>query len=124
MGNEHSGAVIKYEAPKTQFRNLVRRYFENGKQCDVRQFTEIGQETGRGPECQPEVDQEMKEHRRRSRRKSVRLHSSYAGFTGDGLAGKEELKQIANQRYAATAKRKESVSHSDKHCEPREKMDC
>lgn len=124
--NGRNGALVKYESPSKSWRDLVQRYFVNGKRCDVREFTEMDG-TGKVVNNEHEGDSEMimKDQKKR-KRKSVRLHTSYAGFTGDGLVGKDELKKIANQCYAASVIRKERTSlekESNDH-NVKEEMDC
>ena len=115
--NGRNGALVKYEAPSKSWRDLVQRYFENGKRCDVQKFTEFDGDGGAVCDDGEGVDLEMADSpknkgRKKRKRKSVRLHPSYAGFTGDGLVGKKELKQIANRCYAAKVGRKETESVS------------
>merc|ERR1712154_396278 len=129
--NGRNGALVKYEPPNKSWRDLVQRYFVNGKRCDVREFTEMD---GEGSVVGKDRDSEMKDKgnglKPTRTRRSVRLHPSYAGFTGDGLVGKEELKKIANQCYAATVRRKERASRKDdggmeaNDCNDKDQMDC
>lgn len=111
--NKYNGALVKYRKPSKSWQELIKNYYKNNKLCDVKQFTKIEQE-----QEEDEDDFIMIENKKRKR--AIRLHPSYTGFTKDDfMNNSEELKKIANQCYVSSVKTTNNNNDNNLNC-----MDC
>ena len=103
--NKHNGALVKYRKPSKSWRELIQNYYKNNKHSDVKVFTKMDDMLKEGEE---EINEDFEmgenEEKRVKRKRPIRLHPSYTGFTKNGFMNSEELKQIANQCYVSTVK--------------------
>mmetsp|Transcript_58852 Transcript_58852/g.93588 ORF Transcript_58852/g.93588 Transcript_58852/m.93588 type:complete len:286 (+) Transcript_58852:26-883(+) len=99
--NQYSGALVPYKKPMASksWQELIQTYYKNNKHCNVKEFTEIGKE--HTEENQDETDCEMREKKESRKKRPIRLHSSYSGFSKNAFINSEELKKIANQCYVS-----------------------
>eukprot|EP00483_Globobulimina_turgida_P011417 UN11439 len=85
--NKYTGAVVKYVKPERKsWKELIRRYYENNKQCDVENVN---------MEKMDDDDFEMNHGngRNKKNKRPIRVHPSYTGFNKNHFISSDLLKK-------------------------------
>ena len=110
--NARNGALVKYRKPEKAWLELIKNWYKNGKVCDVKHFTKY--DCNIDDDDDEEEDFEMNDNKlsylNKKKKRPIRLHPSYTGFTKNNFITNEDLKDIANKCYVSTAK---SITNND-----------